>query len=148
METKNHYPLIRTIYLYLFALLGLVLIVIGSVKFLDMGLKAFVFKKAEEEERILYKQPPMIPIGIEKVAEVIDDKNLGFKEKIELSKEEKEKIDNWLVHYNDWREKYSKVDPVISRRYREASFNLAMIIVGLPLYLYHWTLIKRETKNK
>ena len=43
MLDKTHYPLIRTIYLYLFALLGLALLTIGGVRFVDMGLKAFVF---------------------------------------------------------------------------------------------------------
>ena len=49
MEKKTHYPLIRTIYLYLFALLGLVLLTIGSIRFVDMALRAFVFTKADQE---------------------------------------------------------------------------------------------------
>ena len=147
METKTHYPLIRTIYLYLFALLGLVLLTIGSVRFLDMGLKAFVFKKADEEERILYRQPPIPPILLEKVVETTDDKLLKPKEEIKLSKQEKEAIDNWIISYNDWQERYTKVDPITSRRHRDASLNLAMILIGLPLYLYHWLVIKKETKN-
>jgi len=45
--------IIRTIYLYIFALLGLVLVIIGGVRFVDMGLKAFVFTKAEEEDKMM-----------------------------------------------------------------------------------------------
>lgn len=147
METKIHYPLIRTIYLYLFALLGLVLLTIGSVRFLDMGLKALIFTKAEEEERIMYRQPPMLPVGVDKVAEITENKLLKSKEEIKLSVEEKEAIDNWIVHYNDWQERYKKIDPVTSRRHRDASKNLAMILIGLPLFLYHWSIIKKETKK-
>ena len=51
---KEH-TLVRTIYLYIFALLGLVLLIIGSVNFLNMGLKAFVFTQADEESRIFYE---------------------------------------------------------------------------------------------
>ncbi|MEO0084755.1 MAG: hypothetical protein ABIJ94_03400, partial [candidate division WOR-3 bacterium] len=123
MEQKTHYPLIRTIYLYLFALLGLILLIFGSVRFLDMGLKAFIFKKAEEEERLLYRQPPMVPVGLEKVTEITENKTLKPKEEIKLSKEEKEAIDHWIVVYNDWKERYSKIDPVTSRRHRDASFS-------------------------
>jgi len=46
------HSLVRTIYLYLFALVGLTLLVIGTVRFVDMGLKAFVFTKAEQAEKV------------------------------------------------------------------------------------------------
>ena len=136
----KHYPLIRTIYLYLFALLGLVLLIIGGVRFVDMGLKSFVFTKAEEEQRLNYKQPPYMPYQIERVEEI---------EKGEaLSQEEKVAIKRWLVDYKSWEERSSQIDPITARRHRDTSLNLAMILIGLPLYLYHWGNIKKETKNK
>jgi len=58
MKMKKH-SLVRTIYLYIFALLGLVLLIIGGVNFLNMGLKAFIFTQAEEEQRLLYKEMPV-----------------------------------------------------------------------------------------
>ncbi len=97
------HSLIRTIYLYLFACLGLVLLTIGGVRFLDMGLKAFVFTKAEQEQRYDVSPP---------------------------SSDEPE------------------VSYVTVRRHRDASLNLSLILIGLPLYLYHWRTIKKETKNK
>lgn len=36
----------------------------------------------------------------------------------------------------------------IRQRQRELSGSLSMIIVGLPLYLYHWNIIKKENKDK
>ena len=71
-----------------------------------------------------------------------------FQDGEELSKEEKATIKQWLADYKDWQERKSKVDPVTARRHRDASMNLALILVGLPLYLYHWRIIKRETKNE
>ncbi len=139
----KHYPLIRTIYLYLFAMLGLILITIGSVRFLDMALKAFIFTKAEEEQRLLYKMPPMPPINIKELEKSEEDK-----QEICLSSKEKLYIDQWLEDYKNWKIEKSKVDPITSRRHRDASLNLAMILIGLPLYLYHWGVIKKETKNK
>lgn len=133
------HSLVRTIYLYLFTLLGLVLLTIGGVRFLDMGLKAFVFTKAEEEQRIIQLQPPML-YQIEKVEKLQDEER--------LSEEEKTTIKQWLADYEEWKERRSKIDYVIARRHRDASMNLALILVGLPLYLYHWQIIKKETKNK
>lgn len=141
----KHYPFIRTIYLYLFALLGLALLIIGGVRFVDMGLKAFIFTKAEEEQRLIYQQVPIpfsVP-GIEKFQQEIE------KEKeVCLSEEEKIKIEHWLADYKDWQERRSKIDPVTAKRHQDASLNLALILIGLPLYLYHWRIIKKETKNK
>jgi len=142
MENKIHYPLVRTIYLYLFALLGLILLVIGGVRFVDMGLKAFVFTKAEEEQRLLYKMPPMIPVEIKKLEQVE-----GSKKEFCLPEKDRAAIELWLAEYKEWKERRTKIDPITARRHRDASLNLAMILVGLPLYLYHWRIIKKETKK-
>lgn len=132
----KHYPLIRTIYLYLFALLGLMLLIIGGVRFVDMGLKAFVFTKAEEEQRLMYEQPLSVPYPVQRIEEIQDEEG--------LSEEEKATIKQWLADYKEWKEKRSKIDPITARRHRDASLNLALILIGLPLYLYHWQIIKRE----
>lgn len=130
--------LIRTIYLYLFAMLGLVLLTIGGVRFLDMGLKAFIFTQAEERQRLDFLQPPL-PYSLERVKEI--------QETGQLSEEEKTQIKQFLADYQRWQESYEKIDPVTASRHREASLNLALILIGLPLYLYHWGVIRKETKK-
>lgn len=136
---KKHYPIVRTIYLYLFTLVGLTLLTIGLVRFVDMGLKAFVFTKAEEEERLYNKQPPL-PFQLSRVEKIQADQV--------LTEEEGVLIAEWLADYKDWQERSSKIDPVTAKRHRNASVNSSMILIGLPLYLYHWRIIRRETKNK
>lgn len=49
---------IRIIYLYLFSFVGLLVVVIGSVRMVDLGLKIFVFKDADRYE---YSVPA--PVG-------------------------------------------------------------------------------------
>ena len=138
------YTLVRTIYLYIFALLGLVLLIIGSVNFCNMGLKAFVFTQADEESRIFSKQIPIPTIPrIESIKQGIEEGK-----DICLSAEEKASVESWLVDYNNWKESVSKIDPITSRRHRDASINLSLILIGLPLYLYHWRIIKKETEEK
>ena len=141
---KKH-SLVRTIYLYIFALLGLVLLIIGGVNFVNMGLKAFIFTQAEEEQRLLYKQVP-VPFSISRVEKL--EKEIEEGEEVCLSEEEKIGIENWLADYDNWKESRSKIDPVTARRHRDASLNLSFILIGLPLYLYHWQIIKKETENK
>ncbi|HHE67511.1 MAG TPA: hypothetical protein ENL33_00395 [Candidatus Parcubacteria bacterium] len=133
----KHYPLIRTIYLYLFTLLGLTLLTIGGVRFIDMGLKALVFTGAEQNLKFSYFPPLASPAGeLEKIAQ-----------NQSLSEQEKEKIKKIIEDYENWQKQRDAFDPVSAKRQRDASFNLALILVGLPLYLYHWRIIKRETKN-
>ncbi|HAZ28370.1 MAG TPA: hypothetical protein DCY48_01180 [Candidatus Magasanikbacteria bacterium] len=136
--TKN--PLIRTIYLYLFALVGLVLMVIGAVNFINMGLKAWVFTQADQEQT-LWDAPPK-PYGIEE--KIPTDADV---EKIELTETEKQAIKNWVMDYDAWNERTKNIDVAKSRRHREAARNLSFLIVGMPLYLYHWGVIKKETKK-
>lgn len=51
---------VRLIYLYLFSFVGLLTVVIGSVRMVDLGLKVFVFKDADRYE---YTVPVVKPAG-------------------------------------------------------------------------------------
>ena len=131
---------VRTVYLYIFAMVGLALLIIGGVRFIDMGLQSFVFTQAEEESRLYVVKPPVPPYPISKI------ENLENEEA--LSEEEKTAIKRWLVDYDAWQEQALKIDPITARRHRDASTNLALLLVGLPLYIYHWRVIKKETNKK
>jgi hypothetical protein len=120
MERKE---LIRTIYLYLFSLVGLVLIVIGMVNLVDLGLKALVFKNADQP--IFYPSYPMKLVSP-------DAKETA------LTPEEEEK-------YRAEQEEAQKKQQQ-SERERSASNAIAMILIGTPLFLYHWRTIQRDRK--
>lgn len=133
------HSLVRTVYLYLFAVLGLVLLTIGGVRFIDMGLKAVVFTQAEEEQRLYSMQPPLpyLPVDVD-----------ALQDEEGLTEKEKASIRQWLAEYEAWQERSSKIDPVTAQRQRDASINLALILVGIPLYLYHWGIIRRELRKQ
>jgi len=131
--------IIRTIYLYLFSLLGLIFIAIGSIRLLDMALRTFVFREADALER--YEPPPVPTLGrLERVDEVAA--------RAELSEEDKAALRRSIQEYRRWEERRAQIDPVRARRQRDASSSLAMILVGLPLYLYHWRIIRREAAER
>jgi len=137
MLAKN--PIIRTIYLYMFALLGLVLLTVGAVRFLEMGLKTYVFKMADEEQRLYNRNAISTPYALTKLESIPSDSR--------FTDEEVKAVKLWLAEYNVQKEKTEKFDYVKAQRHRDASTNLALIIIGLPLYLYHWGVIRRETKK-
>lgn len=136
----KHISIIRAIYLYLFTIIGLVLLTVGGVRFADMGLKAFVFTKAEADYE--YSRCAVLsPYPIETIEKI---------EKIEtgavFSEEELSSIKQWIADYKKQSEQ--KISYATIDRHKNASINLAMILIGLPLYLYHWLLIKKETKER
>lgn len=112
-------PLIRKIYLYLFTIVGLALLSIGTVRLVDLGLKLTIFKKAETP--VVYPQPKRVPLEKDKEEFVgPSEEELRKSEEAQLSRE----------------------------RHRTASSSLAMIIVGLPIFLYHWSIIQKETRKE
>jgi hypothetical protein len=110
--------LIRKIYLYLFSLIGLVLVVIGCVQLVNLGLKAYIFTVADQ----YYNYPVAAPVPQ-------SGKNVSTTTPTEPT-------DAQMQAYQDKQTK--------SQRESTAANALAMIIVGAPLYLYHWRVIRRD----
>ncbi len=139
-------PLIRTIYLYLFALVGLGMFVVGASMLINLGLKTWIFTKADEEDIYLSRPSPV----------VIKDPELqtaeGLKvcsDKCQLTATQREQIDVWLSDYKNWQEteKNRDLNAYVRRnRERQASTATSLILIGLPLWLFHWLTIKRDIK--
>lgn len=123
MERKE---LIRTVYLYLFSLLGLVLITIGAVRLVDLGLKTWIFKRADQV--ILY---PEYPRAVKPGTPA---------EENELTPEEQDKFKAEQLEYQK--------QESAARKERTAANSIAMILVGTPLFLYHWKVIQRGKEEK
>lgn len=102
--------------MYVFAFIGLVLITIGCVRLVGLGLKTYIFKEAD----IYYNYPmaklaPAPEAGTTTVREPSEEEVKAFEEKQRRS-----------------------------NRQREAAESIAFILVGVPLYFYHWRVIKRD----
>ncbi|MEK7166565.1 MAG: hypothetical protein AAB874_07190 [Patescibacteria group bacterium] len=107
---------LRLLYLYLFSAIGLLITVIGTVRLVDLGMKVFVFP---DSDNFSYYAPKMV-----------DGKpaSLGAEEQIA----------------EESRQKEEQQKERLRQRQRETTGALSMILVGLPLYLYHWKTIQKE----
>lgn len=112
---------LRKVYLYLFAIIGLILIITGSVSFINLGLKTYVFKQADTYP-IYVEKTRIAPNG---QTETLTPAELAAKQAEEEEQQAKQRT---------------------SDRQRQAANALAQLIVGLPLYAYHWMLIKKENQ--
>lgn len=132
--------LIRKIYLYLFSLVGLVLVVIGCVQLVDLTLKAYVFTAADQ----YYAYPVTLPAPVDKNSTTTNCEKT-FSESsgtcaIVAQTSNVTPSDAQMKTYQDVQTR--------SNRERTASNALAMIIVGIPLYYYHWRIIKKDKEEK
>ncbi|HOY55843.1 MAG TPA: hypothetical protein PLH37_00225 [bacterium] len=140
-------PIIRTIYLYLFALVGLAMLVIGLSMIINLGLKTWIFTQADKIDS--YNNQPM-PLYLNSDIKVAQEVKVCA-DKCELTQTQKEQVDNWLLEYQKWEKEQKNVDTnawVVRTRQRQAATAVSLILVGLPLWLFHWGVIKKDNKEK
>jgi len=140
-------PIIRTIYLYLFALVGLGMLVIGSSMIINLGLKAWIFTKADQQENFVTRP---VALTLDKELESVESLE-SCSDKCELNETQKKQISAWLTDYEEWQEQEKNRDPDFyaqRSRQRQAATAISLILIGLPLWLFHWATIKRDMKNR
>jgi hypothetical protein len=108
---------IRLLYLYLFSFIGLLIAVIGGVRLVQLGIKIYVFGGADR-----------YPTYIAPAPFIEDGKSSQTDEQIREQKN---------INEEEGRK----------QRQREIAEAAAMILVGGPLYLYHWKTIQKEGKR-
>lgn len=115
METFAPKEIIRSIYLYLFSMIGLILIIIGCIQLTSLALRVLVFPGADQV--IIY------PVSRISPGEADDPAAVAIREQEQLEYQTQERS---------------------ARRQRTATNALAMITIGIPLYLYHWRAIQKN----
>lgn len=149
MEATSHkWKIIRLVYLYLVSLIGLVVFLIGGVGLVNTGLKAVLnvdvqyygtsAKQICRDPNYLgggyygVKTPMAIPASTSaKVEEPkpVDVNSQTYKDCVKDQEDEQKKQQD-----NEQR--------------RGIAEGLAMIILGTPVWLYHWIVIQRDNKKQ
>lgn len=132
---KSRISNVRTVYLYVATLVGLGLLIGGAVNTLELILKSTLLTEADMEEKMWAMQPPM-PYAIDRIRSAADS--------IDLTEQEREMFLQWIQDYERWNTQQQTLDVVKARRQRQFASALALLLVGAPVYLYHWMTIKKE----
>ena len=127
---KKYGDTIGKIYLYLFSMLGLILIIIGATGLINLGLKNLVFDTTDPWAA----QPPLPRFTTNIETMTTWD---------ELTEEDKQLLENWLEDYEEWKENSNR----LHRQYQNnesIARNLSLLFVGLPLFIFHWRLVRKK----
>ncbi|HBO16867.1 MAG: hypothetical protein UR69_C0001G0171 [Candidatus Moranbacteria bacterium GW2011_GWE2_35_2-] len=128
--------LIRTIYLYLASLISLLFVAIGAGRILNTALKYYVFPKAEKGGYSQCDvQPPIYALDKSNLERVATD-------------DQKIQLENLLRDYEQWKKGNSGDECYSQERQKNVVDALTMLIVALPIFGYHWNVIKKEKKKE
>lgn len=123
MQPKN---IIRNIYLYLVSAVSLFMIVFSVVSLINLGLRTWIFPKADDT----YNYPKMAQ------QYCTPDKN-GTP--VCPSAEEQKRLEDQDLKIQE--------EARISQRQRDLVQNISFLIVAIPLFAYHWMIIRRDRKH-
>lgn len=128
--------LIRTIYLYLAALVSLIFVAVGTGTLLNTALKFYFFPKAEKGGfSRCNSQPPVYSLDKGVVAPV-------------ATQDQKIQLDNLLRDYEQWKKDNTGEECYSQERQNNVVNALTMMIVAIPIFALHWRIIKKEKEEK
>jgi len=136
-STKN---IIRNIYLYVVTLIGLVMLVIALVDLIQLGLKTWVFTLADSQD--IYQTMPSNPYGIKNISTT----NLQNATTTNLTIEDRQAFEQWKIDYKNWEENNKNIDQKVVQKQRDAVRDIALLFVGLGLFLTHGYVVRKDRK--
>ena len=122
---------IRNVYLYLVAMIGLIVFLFGVVGLADNILKNYVFQVDEYRYYTPYSESPC------EQPKVLATEG---SENVERTPEEVAECEQKMEEQNE-RNRRNDIG-------RQFSINIAQVLVGLPVWLFHWGVIQREYRRK
>jgi len=108
---------IRKIYLYLVSLVALIILVVAAINLINLGLKTWVFTKADQD----FMPPKMVCFPSEGDFEPDCTEQEYSEEELRQQREQRS-----------------------ARRQREASRSIAMLLVAAPVFFFHFRLAQKE----
>ena len=121
--------IIRNIYLYVVSLIALVMMVFATASLINLALVSWVFPKADNS--YIYYGPK--PVRTAKLPE-------------EKRTPEQITSDDAIAQKQWEEEKQRSEEQRVAQKYRDLVQNISFLIVATPLFLYHWSIIKKDRK--
>ncbi|MFH0804651.1 MAG: DUF5671 domain-containing protein [Patescibacteria group bacterium] len=142
VEEQEH-TVIRPTYFYFISLASLVMVVISAGFLINLALKTWVFPsagRADVAAEKVYAGPQPQTVEGASVRSIV---SCGAK--CGLSAETVALAEQWPTDYDAWMKATSTMT---SSTQRQAATGIPFVLVGVPLFWYHWAIVRREAKDK
>lgn len=137
----NVSSVIRYIYLYLVAVIGLITFVMGAIGAVNIVLKNYVFQVND------FYYVPSAPI-MEKTGPCaqpyLDPTDTQKKRLISPSEAEIKACEDRQTENDRKQQELNRKNDIG----RDLSIAIAQLLIGLPLWLFHWSIIQNENRKK
>ena len=130
--------IVRTIYLYTVALISLVFLAVGTGNLINTTLKAYVFTEAEKNEYSRCNSYPYFASSIDAEA---------LKKSSQITEDQKTQIENMLKEYDNWKKENTGDVCIKAERQKKMLDAVTMILIALPLYIFHWRMARKEKQE-
>ena len=120
---------IKSIYFYLVSFVALMMVVFSTADMINIVLKTYVFTKANEP---YYYKPIECQIGTD--PELVDDANAP--KTVKYTPEECARLEEENTK--------QQRENMIAENQRDIVRDISMIVVGIPLFIFHWGFIRKR----
>ena len=120
---------IKSIYFYLVSFVALMMVVFSTADMINIALKTWVFTAADKD--MYYNAPCVAPAMAEPNAKPIVDPTTS---RVECEKQ------------NEANLKQQEASRTAQKQ-RDVVRDISMIVVGIPLFLIHWRIVRSKEEN-
>jgi hypothetical protein len=133
---------IRPTYFYFISLAALLMIVIAGGMLINLGLRTWVIKSADETTNLARQINAPLPEGMVETSAVQSVIDCGAKCGIEAETITMARA--WQADYQAWQDATSNYN----NKQRQAAATIPYVVLGIPLFWYHWSVVRKESREK
>ncbi len=141
-SVDEEHGVIRPTYFYFISLASLLMVVIAGGFLINIALKTWVFPSAQQADKLASNIYPVQQVSSERDS-VKSISACG--EKCGIDKETVALANSWITDYDAWQKEVST--PQNSTQ-RQAASSIPFVLVGIPLFWYHWSIVRKQSKDK
>ena len=141
-ETDQERSVIRPTYFYFVALAALIMMVVAGGFLINLGLKTWVFPSAGEADKL--QTSSVMPVTATPEGEAVKS-IVSCGSACGLDQETIDLAGRWQTDYDAWNTAISKN---VDNTQRQAATSIPFVLVGIPLFWYHGSVVRKESREK
>ncbi|MDP2684826.1 MAG: DUF5671 domain-containing protein [bacterium] len=130
---------VRSSFYYFVALAALIMMVISTGFLINAGLKTWLLPNSEDSNKYEIASPVIVAEESQGINSIIN-----CAESCDLSEDTLTLANTWKDDYQNWQDSGYTYD----NTQRQASTSIPYIIIGIPLFWYHWNVARSRKKKE